>query len=171
MILALVKSPLPTLIIILVTGTSLTLVHHIGEGLDNILHFQGFIFSENWTWLYVINLINEVKVMWGLGKKRTKLGKFLDKHNIEQEWLVRKSGLGRNTIGELANNFDRSPTQKTMQKILKTLREVDPRIKADDFWDMWFTNHFLNWYNLLNSKSLGAEHNVNEMRMGTFRCR
>ncbi|AOM13794.1 helix-turn-helix domain-containing protein [Bacillus thuringiensis] len=74
--------------------------------------------------------------MWGLGKKRTKLGKFLDKHNIEQEWLVRKSGLGRNTIGELANNFDRSPTQKTMQKILKTLREVDPRIKADDFWDM-----------------------------------
>ncbi len=81
-------------------------------------------------------LINEVKVMWGLGKKRTKLGKFLDKHNIEQEWLVRKSGLGRNTIGELANNFDRYPTQKTMQKILKTLREVDPRIKADDFWDM-----------------------------------
>ncbi|AZR79854.1 helix-turn-helix transcriptional regulator [Bacillus thuringiensis] len=74
--------------------------------------------------------------MWGLGKKRTKLGKFLDKHNIEQEWLVRKSGLGRNTIGELANNFERSPTQKTMQKILKTLREVDPRIKADDFWDM-----------------------------------
>ncbi|ANS51122.1 transcriptional regulator, XRE [Bacillus thuringiensis] len=75
-------------------------------------------------------------MMWGLGKKRTKLGKFLDKHNIEQEWLVRKSGLGRNTIGELANNFERSPTQKTMQKILKTLREVDPRIKADDFWDM-----------------------------------
>ncbi|MBG9828804.1 helix-turn-helix domain-containing protein [Bacillus wiedmannii] len=74
--------------------------------------------------------------MWGLGKKRTKLGKFLDKHNIEQEWLVRKSGLGRNTIGELANNFERSPTQKTMQKILKTLREVDPKIKADDFWDM-----------------------------------
>ncbi|MDP1455611.1 helix-turn-helix domain-containing protein [Bacillus wiedmannii] len=74
--------------------------------------------------------------MWGLGKKRTKLGKFLDKHNIEQEWLVRKSGLGRNTIGELANNFERSPTQKTMQKILKTLREVDPRIKADDFWNM-----------------------------------
>ncbi|MBG9938560.1 MULTISPECIES: helix-turn-helix domain-containing protein [Bacillus] len=74
--------------------------------------------------------------MWGLGKKRTKLGKFLDKHNIKQEWLVRKSGLGRNTIGELANNFERSPTQKTMQKILKTLREVDPRIKADDFWNM-----------------------------------
>ena len=56
----------------------------------------------------------------GLGKKRTKLGKFLDKHNIEQEWLVRKSGLGRNTIGELANNFNRYPTQKRCKNIKNT---------------------------------------------------
>lgn len=74
--------------------------------------------------------------MWGLGKKRTKFGKYLDKHGIEQEWLIRKSGLGRNTVGDLANNPDRSPTRKTMQKILRVLRELDPRIKADDFWDM-----------------------------------
>ncbi|PDY49297.1 transcriptional regulator, partial [Bacillus cereus] len=51
--------------------------------------------------------------MWGLGKKRTKFGKYLDKHGIEQEWLIRKSGLGRNTVGDLANNPDRSPTRKT----------------------------------------------------------
>ena len=69
--------------------------------------------------------------MWGLGKKRTKLGKFLDKHNIEQEWLVRKSGLGRNTIGELANNFNRY-LLKTMQKILKTFGK-SMQNKADDF--------------------------------------
>ena len=36
MIPTLVKSPVPTLIATLVGGTSLTLVHHIGEGLDNI---------------------------------------------------------------------------------------------------------------------------------------
>ncbi|HDR7640804.1 helix-turn-helix domain-containing protein [Bacillus wiedmannii] len=74
--------------------------------------------------------------MWGLGKKRTKLGKYLDKNGIEQEWLVRKSGLGRNTVGDLANDPDRSPTRRTMQKILKVLREFDPRVKAEDFWDM-----------------------------------
>lgn len=74
--------------------------------------------------------------MWGFGKKRTKLGRFLDKHRIEQEWLVRKAGLGRNTVGDLANNPDRSPTRKTMQKILKVLREFDSQVKADDFWDM-----------------------------------
>ena len=49
---------------------------------------------------------------------------------------MRKSGLGRNTVGDLANNPDRSPTRKTMQKILKVLREFDSRVKAEDFWDM-----------------------------------
>ena len=74
--------------------------------------------------------------MWRFRSKRTPLGRFLDKHRIEQEWLVRKSGLGRNTVGDLANNPDRSPTRKTMQKILKVLREFDSRVKADDFCDM-----------------------------------
>lgn len=74
--------------------------------------------------------------MWRFRSKRTPLGRFLDKHRIEQEWLVRKSGLGRNTVGDLANKPDRSPTRKTMQKILKVLREFDSRVKADDFWDM-----------------------------------
>ncbi|PGT35629.1 transcriptional regulator [Bacillus anthracis] len=75
-------------------------------------------------------------MMWRFRSKRTPLGRFLDKHRIEQEWLVRKSGLGRNTVGDLANNPDRSPTRKTMQKILKVLRDFDSRVKADDFWDM-----------------------------------
>ncbi|MFA2694769.1 XRE family transcriptional regulator [Bacillus mycoides] len=75
-------------------------------------------------------------MVWRFRSNRTQLGRFLDKHRIEQEWLVRKSGLGRNTVGDLANNPDRSPTRKTMQKILKVLREFDPRVKADDFWDM-----------------------------------
>ena len=44
MIPTLVKSPVPTLIATLVGGTSLTLVHHIEEGLDNI---QSFLKSKN----------------------------------------------------------------------------------------------------------------------------
>ncbi|MDF9525049.1 XRE family transcriptional regulator, partial [Bacillus cereus] len=52
-------------------------------------------------------------MVWRFRSKRTPLGRFLDKHRIEQEWLVRKSGLGRNTVGDLANNPDRSPTRKT----------------------------------------------------------
>lgn len=74
--------------------------------------------------------------MFGLGKKRTKLGKWLDRRKIDQEWLVRKSGLGRSTIGDLANDPDRLPTTRTIQKILKALREIDPNVKSNDFWDM-----------------------------------
>ena len=31
---------------------------------------------------------------------------------------------------------DHEPTQGTMKKILKALRETDPNIKSVDFWDM-----------------------------------
>ncbi|NRD81127.1 helix-turn-helix transcriptional regulator [Bacillus sp. BRMEA1] len=73
---------------------------------------------------------------FGLGKKRTKLGKWLDQRGIAQSWLKEKTGLNKNTIGDLVNDSDRSPTQSTMKKILKALREIDPNVKSDDFWDM-----------------------------------
>lgn len=75
-------------------------------------------------------------VLLGSRKKRSKLGKFLDKHKIDQEWLVRQSGLGRNTVGDLANRNDRSPTTRTIQKIMKVVRKIDPNAKAEDFFDI-----------------------------------
>lgn len=75
--------------------------------------------------------------MFGLGKKRSKLGKWLDKRGMSQQWLSKKSKVSRSTISELCKEeAEHAPTQKTMAKILKTLREVDKGIKADDFWDM-----------------------------------
>lgn len=74
--------------------------------------------------------------MFGLGKKRSRLGKWLDEKGISQEWLTRKSGLGRNTVGYLANDEDAAPNTKTIKKILTTLRTVDPNVKSSDFWDM-----------------------------------
>lgn len=75
--------------------------------------------------------------MFGLGKKRSKLGKWLDRRGITQTWLAKASGVNRNTINDLAaGDSDRAPTARTMSKILKALREVDPRVKSDDFWSM-----------------------------------
>ena len=74
---------------------------------------------------------------FGLNKKRSKLGKWLDNKGISQTWLAQKSGVNRNTINELSSgNTDRSPTTRTISKILKALREIDPNVKSDDFWDM-----------------------------------
>lgn len=73
---------------------------------------------------------------FGLGKSRTKLGKWLDRRGISQSWLKEKTGLNKNTVGDLVNDSERSPNQSTMKKILNALREIDPNVKSDDFWDM-----------------------------------
>ncbi|RCW41625.1 transcriptional regulator [Paenibacillus prosopidis] len=72
--------------------------------------------------------------MFGIGKKRTPFGKWLDKKGILQEWIVKETTLNKFTISKLANKTDHIPSGRTMKKILLTLRKIDPNIKQDDFW-------------------------------------
>jgi predicted transcriptional regulator len=75
--------------------------------------------------------------MFGLGKRRSKLGKWLDKYGVSQEWLGKKAGLGRNTIGRLTSGDEKhAPTATTIKKIMKAVREIDPKAKVDDFFDL-----------------------------------
>lgn len=75
--------------------------------------------------------------MFGLGKKRSKLGKWLDERGISQQWLSKKSKVSRSTVSDICKGeSEHAPNQKTMTKILKALREIDPSVKSDDFWSM-----------------------------------
>jgi hypothetical protein len=75
--------------------------------------------------------------MFGLGKKRSKLGRWLDKRGIKQQWLVSKTKLSKSTVSGLCKpESEHAPNQNTMKKILKALREIDPNVKSTDFWDM-----------------------------------
>lgn len=75
--------------------------------------------------------------MFGLGKNRSSLGKWLDDRGISQQWLSKKSKVGSSTISNLCSaNCDHEPTQRTMKKVLNAIREIDNKVKADDFWDM-----------------------------------
>lgn len=74
--------------------------------------------------------------MNGLGKPRTRLGKFIDARGIKQEWLIKKSGVGRNTITWACGDKDYIPSGRTMQKIIKALRQIDNAVRADQFWDL-----------------------------------
>lgn len=76
--------------------------------------------------------------LFGLGKPgRSRLGKFLDKRGISQEWLVNKSGVSRNTISRLANDTNEyEPSVGTIRKIINALREVDPGVSSKDFFDL-----------------------------------
>jgi len=72
--------------------------------------------------------------MFGLGKKRSRLGRFLDSKGIKQQWLVDETKLNKKTISHLATNDEPLPSGSTMKKILAALRKVDPNVKQDDFW-------------------------------------
>lgn len=72
---------------------------------------------------------------WGVGKERSKLGAWLRVHGYTQEELVKASGVSRNTVSNLCSS-DYIPSGRIMQKIIKALREVDPYVRADQFWDL-----------------------------------
>ncbi|NDI34663.1 helix-turn-helix domain-containing protein [Chengkuizengella sediminis] len=73
--------------------------------------------------------------MFGLGKNRSDLGKYLDRDGLTQDWLKEETGLNKNTVGDLCSG-NRSPNARTMGKIIKALRERDPSVRADQFWDL-----------------------------------
>lgn len=74
--------------------------------------------------------------MWGLGKSRSKLGKWLDRHGLEQQDLMKESKVSKNTVSKVCNESDYVPRADVMKKILKAIRKVDPDAKMSDFWDM-----------------------------------
>lgn len=74
--------------------------------------------------------------MFGLGKKRSKLGQWLDKHGLSQKWLEQQTKLSDETISRLANKQEATPNARTMKKILEAVRKKDPKLRQDDFWPM-----------------------------------
>ena len=74
--------------------------------------------------------------MYGLGKQRTKLGEWLNNKGIKQEWVAEKGGVGRTTVSNACTDPDYIPSGTTIQKIIKALREIDPGVRADRFWDL-----------------------------------
>ncbi|MED1954611.1 helix-turn-helix transcriptional regulator [Brevibacillus centrosporus] len=71
---------------------------------------------------------------WGLGKERSRLGRWLDQRGITQQWLSRETELNRATISRIASDDEYTPNLRTVQKIIKALKKVDPRVSQDDFW-------------------------------------
>lgn len=69
---------------------------------------------------------------FGTGKSRSKFGKWVDERGMTQRELSDRSGVNRNTIGELANNEDTKPSWKTRRKLDRSLR--DTGFNSDDFW-------------------------------------
>ncbi len=73
-------------------------------------------------------------------KERKKLGRFIDKHNISQEWLRKKTKLSKNTLTRLCsvnpkNDYRSKPPESIKKLIELTIREKVPQVKPADLWD------------------------------------
>lgn len=74
---------------------------------------------------------------YGLGKPRSKLGKFIDRKGVTQEELRKISRLNQETISKLCSGTSkRDPNEKTITKIIGALRKMGYNVKASDFWDV-----------------------------------
>jgi putative transcriptional regulator len=72
---------------------------------------------------------------FGLGKQRTRLGRFIDRNGISQLQLTQKSGVSRNEISRLCDGSkDISPNEVTMLKIIGALRREGYDVSMSDFW-------------------------------------
>jgi DNA-binding XRE family transcriptional regulator len=74
--------------------------------------------------------------MWGSGKKRSRLGKWLDQRGLNQEDLVKEAKVSRNTISKACYDDDYVPSPTVMKKILHALRQIDPGVNVNKFWDI-----------------------------------
>ena len=72
--------------------------------------------------------------MFGLGKRRSRFGKWIDERGISQQEVMERSGVSRGTIGKLVSDDTYQPNMRTANRIIKALRQYDTEISAEDFW-------------------------------------
>lgn len=72
---------------------------------------------------------------FGLGKDRTKFGRWLDRKEITQIELEELSGLSRRTISRLCNDKEYRPKFATVTRIKKALKQLG-ETPPDDYFGM-----------------------------------
>jgi putative transcriptional regulator len=72
---------------------------------------------------------------FGIGKDRSKLGRYIDQHGISQKELE-KAGVSKATVSRLCSSDEHQPTISTAKKILNFLRKFDKGVDYNDFFDM-----------------------------------
>ncbi|MDD9266030.1 transcriptional regulator [Paenibacillus sp. GCM10023248] len=68
--------------------------------------------------------------MFGLGKSRTRFGKWLDKEGIKQGELP----VNKNTASRLCNDLDYEPYEDTIITVISFLRKKGYDVTVEDFW-------------------------------------
>ncbi|MCM3786903.1 helix-turn-helix domain-containing protein [Domibacillus indicus] len=68
---------------------------------------------------------------FGLGKSRTKFGRFIDEKGITQSELTSKSKVSHATISRMCNDDDYIPKYATLVKVKKAIEAMGYRLPKD----------------------------------------
>ncbi|KZB91746.1 XRE family transcriptional regulator [Bacillus sp. VT 712] len=71
--------------------------------------------------------------LFGLGKKRTEFGNWLDSEGISQIELEEKAQLSRGTISRLCNDKEYRPKHSTLAKVRRGLKALGKDVPEDYF--------------------------------------
>lgn len=71
---------------------------------------------------------------YGLGKRRTKLGKYLDAHKIKQNDIIRLTGLNRELMKHLCSTGEHKPQNETKRRVIGALKVLGHDVSECDFW-------------------------------------
>lgn len=74
--------------------------------------------------------------MFGLGKPRSKFGKWVDRKAITQNDLAKKARIGRTTISNMCSDKSYKPKFSTFEKVRRALNKMGHDVDYDDFWSM-----------------------------------
>jgi hypothetical protein len=73
-------------------------------------------------------------MFFGLGKKRSKFGKFVDREELLQIDIEEESKLSRGTISKLCNDPHHIPKHSTAIRVIKALNRMGKNVEIRDFW-------------------------------------
>jgi predicted transcriptional regulator len=74
--------------------------------------------------------------MFGLGKPRSKFGRFLDRKGIEQKEVAEKAKVSEMTLTRMCNDSGHSPRISTWVKIQRALKSMGYEVDRDKFFDV-----------------------------------
>lgn len=75
--------------------------------------------------------------MWiGLGKSRSRFGKWLDREGLQQNEVANKAKVSTATMTRLCGEKNHIPKISTWTKIERALKSMGFDVKRDDFFDM-----------------------------------
>jgi DNA-binding phage protein len=72
--------------------------------------------------------------MFGLGKPRSKFGKWLDRKGIEQKYVAKKAKLSEMTLTRMCNDSGHIPRISTWVKVQRALKSMGHDVDRDKFF-------------------------------------